>query len=446
MGGFRSALRSAWTWAIVLVAVSAWWGTRLQREHPEVFLGAAPLVGRDPTDGWQWRFGWGLVGAAAVGGTVILGTARSWWWRVRLRWLVPATGAAAGLFATLLALTDGTDGLLHGATDRTEYMVNLDIAPPAGQFLRHFVADIDQYSVHVRGHPPGFVLVLKALDNAGLDGAWPVVALSIIGTVALPIAVLVAVWAVAGHEWARRSAPLLIVAPYALWMVTSADAVYTAVGASGVALFAIGLRTRSWRACGWGSVSGTMLGSLLFLTYGGAMFVLVPAVPAIVAIRRRRPGAVPTLAGAVLAGAAVTALFAVGGFWWFDGANATRHQYWSGTAQFRPFAYFAVANLAASLIAIGPATFAGLLRMWKQRSAPAPIVTLVAGGALALLAAHASQYSRAEVERIWLLFFPWLVVAGSVLVSRAGGRLALAAVGSQAVAAIVLQAALVSKW
>ncbi|TPW09976.1 MAG: hypothetical protein FD127_3959, partial [Acidimicrobiaceae bacterium] len=175
-------------------------------------------------------------------------------------------------------------------------------------------------------------------------------------------------------------------------------------------------------------------------------FVLVPAVPAIVAIRRRRPGAVPTLAGAVLAGAAVTALFAVGGFWWFDGANATRHQYWSGTAQFRPFAYFAVANLAASLIAIGPATFAGLLRMWKQRSAPAPIVTLVAGGALALLAAHASQYSRAEVERIWLLFFPWLVVAGSVLVSRAGGRLALAAVGSQAVAAIVLQAALVSKW
>ena len=69
---------------------------------------------------------------------------------------------------------------------------------------------------------------------------------------------------------------------------------------------------------------------------------------------------------------------------------------------------------------------------------------LVAGALLALTAAHLSQYSKAEVERIWLLFFPWIAVAGGVLVA-ATARSAIW-VGAQAATAIALQAALVSKW
>lgn len=447
----RRVVSSPWAWAVLLIAVSVSWGLRLQRESPEIFLGAAPLVGRDPQHGWRWRFGWALVAAATLGAAVAFATWRGWWWRLRTRTIIPVVGLGAALFAVLLALTDGRDGLLYGAVHPTEYLANLPIMPSTGEFVRRFVDDIDRYSVHIRGHPPGFIVLLAALEAVGLGGEWPVVGLSVLGAALAPAGVLVAVWAVAGAEWVRRCAPVLIVAPYAVWMITSADAFYSAVGAWGVATCALGLRSHGVRAAAWGAASGVLLGSLLFFTYGGATFVLVPLTPTIVALRRRRPGAIPTVAAAVVAAAAVTAVWAAAGFWWFEGAAETKLQYWAGTAQFRPLAYFALANLAASLIAIGPVSFGGLVRSWTQRRRPPPIAILVCGGLLALMASHLSQYSRAEVERIWLLFFPWLVLAGGLLMARRGAepaarRRATISVSVQVVLAVVLQAALVSKW
>lgn len=67
----------------------------------------------------------GLVGAAAVAGAVLAGVVRGWWWRAWLRWVVVAAAAGAGAFATCLALTDGADGVLHGAGDDHEYVANL---------------------------------------------------------------------------------------------------------------------------------------------------------------------------------------------------------------------------------------------------------------------------------------------------------------------------------
>jgi hypothetical protein len=234
-------------------------------------------------------------------------------------------------------------------------------------------------------------------------------------------------------------------------MITSADAFYSAVGAWGVATLVLGLRSDGLRAAGWGTASGLLLGSLLFFTYGGATFVLVPLTLAIVALRRRQRGALPTIIASVVAAGAVTAAWAAAGFWWFAGAAETRRQYWAGTAQFRPFAYFALANLAVTLIAVGPATFGGLMRLWGQRRRPPAVAMVVLGGMLALMTSHLSQYSRAEVERIWLLFFPWLVVAGGLLIDRPDAgqvarRLATMTVSVQLVLAVVLQAALVSKW
>lgn len=442
---------SPWAWAVLVIAVSVTWGIHLQRETPEIFLGAAPLVGEDPEHGWAWRFSWALVAAAAVGGMVVVATIRGWWWRLRTRWIIPSVATGAALFAVLLALGDGREGLLRGAVHPTEYLANLRYMPSTGAFVQRFVDDIGRYSVHVRGHPPGFVVLLAALDSVGLDGGWPVVGLSIMGTALAPAGVLVAVWATGGVDWVRRCAPLMIVAPYALWMMTSADAFYSAFGAWGVAACVLGLRSRGIRAAAWGGTSGLLLGCLLFFTYGGATFVLVPLTASVVALRRRRPGAAPTVVAAVVVAGLVTAAWAAAGFWWFAGAAETKLQYWAGTAQFRPFAYFAVANLGATLIAVGPATFGGLLRLWERRRSPPAIAVLVSGGLLALMASHLSQYSRAEVERIWLLFFPWLALAGGLLIDRpdtgvAARRLAGAAVSAQVVLAVVLQAALDSKW
>jgi hypothetical protein len=420
--------------------VSVAWGRAYQRESPEIFLGAAPLVGRSFVDGWDWRFGWGLVAAAVVAAMVVGSVVRGWWWRTRLRWVVVSSSVGSGVFAVLLALTDGRDGVLHGAVHPSEYLANLSSAPPAGEFVRTFVERIDEYSVHVRGHPPGFVLVLKALDGIGLGGEWPTALLSVVATIAVTCGVLVTVWATADAGWVRSVAPMLIVAPYLLWMVTSADAVYAAVGAWVAAACALGLRATGWRAVVAGGVTGLLLSSLLFLTYGGVTFVLLPLT--LVVSARRAGGTARTVVAAIAVAVAVVAAFSVAGFWWFAGAAETRLQYWAGSAQFRTWTYFGIANIAVALIALGPATFAGLLRLRARQ-----VWIVVGAGLLAVAVSHLSQYSRAEVERIWLLFFPWIAVAGGALMVSASTRPRAAMwVGAQAAGAIALQAALVSKW
>ena len=435
-----------WLLAAALIAISVRLGRQLQRDSPEIFLGAAPLVGQNLRDGWDWRFGWGLVGAGIVAGAVVWSIWVGRWSTWSIRAVVAITAFVAGAFAALLALTDGRAGLLYGADHETEYLANLDIVPGAREFVRSFVSDINNYSVHVRGHPPGFLLVLDGFDAIGLVGAWPVVALSLAGTMLVPVAVLLAVRIVADDAWVRRAAPLLAFSPYALWMMTSADAVYAACGAWAVTTCLLALRASGRIAFAWGVVSGLLLGALLFMTYGGATFTIMLVVPTAVAWHRRRSSVVPAVAGVVVATIAVTAVFLTLGFWWLDGARETQRQYWAGTAQFRPFGYFMIANLAVGLISIGPVGFAGLIEFWRHRKPPPAVWPLVVGAALALLASHLSQYTRAEVERIWLLFYPWLIVAAGVSTLTSKPRVLAALVMVQAGAAIVLQAALVSKW
>ena len=422
-----------------------WWsvvnGRSHQRADVSVFLGAAPLVGRDAKDGWDWRFGWGLIGAGVVAAGVCIGCWSGWWWRVRQRWVVAAAAIGAASFAVLLALTDGLDGLRYGAEHKSEYLATLSTKPPAGEFVRTFVARLDNYSVHVRGHPPGYVLVLKSLHVVGLGGVWPVVMLSVVSAGVVAAAVLVAVRAIAGAEWMRRCAPLLVVAPYAIWMVTSADAFFTAIAALGVAAVAEGV-TRPRRQSLWfGLVAGLLLGSLLFLTYLGAIFLTVPAVVVIVAVVQRRRGALITLLGAAVTGMAVVAVFRVAGFWWFDGVTATKRQYAAGTAQFREWGYFKFGNIGAAMFAIGPLTVAGFGTLRNRR-----MWLLVGGAAAALLVSHLSQYTKAEVERIWLLFYPWLVLAAAGLVAQSRRWMTASLVAAQASCAVMLQAALVTKW
>ena len=429
-------LLAAWT-----IKVSVQRGRALQRTAPEIYLGAAPLVGRNFRDGWDWRFGWALVGAGALAAIVAAGCASGLWWRLRLRWVVLASACSAGAFATLLALTDGADGMLYSVKHPSEYSAGLDSFAPAGEFLRTFIDRIDDYSVHVRGHPPGFVLLLKAMAAVGLGGAWPEALLSVLATIVLVGAVLVTVHSVAGHEWVRRCAPFLVVAPYAIWMITSADAVYTATGATGVACAAVGLRLRGRRAAVLGLASGLVLGLLLFMTYLAALLLLVPVVVVIAGLRRREAGAWRVVGGAAFGAAAVTGAFLAGGFWWFEGMGRTRIEYWDGSARFRVWSYFGLANVAAALLALGPVTFAGLLRLRDRR------LWLLVGAALAALtASHLSQFTRGEVERIWVLFYPWIALAAGALAPPTRRWRPAALVMLQAGCAITLQAALVTKW
>lgn len=133
----------------------------------------------------------------------------------------------------------------------------------------------------------------------------------------------------------------------------------------------------------------------LFLTYGAAIFCVVPIVVAVgLTTHDRRSLAVVALTAAPDVVAVVVA-FRLAGFWWFDGLAVTRQFYRGDTAHFRPAGYFALGNLGAACIAVEPAAVPGLSRLRSRR-----LGLLVGAGALCVVVADASQYSKAEVERI----------------------------------------------
>ena len=98
--------------------------------------------------------------------------------------------------------------------------------------------------------------------------------------------------------------------------------------------------------------------------------------------------------------------FGAVGFSWFAGLAATRHEYLVGVASRRPYRYFLFADLAAFALALGPAAVVAIARLRDRR------VWLLVGAALGAIAvADLSGMSKAEVERIWLPFVPWALLA-----------------------------------
>jgi hypothetical protein len=95
----------------------------------------------------------------------------------------------------------------------------------------------------------------------------------------------------------------------------------------------------------------------------------------------------------------------------------------------------------------GPLVGAGLAVAWARRRelvvGPGRVVLLLAAAASAtVVAADASQMSRAEVERIWLPFVPWLLLACALLPERWRRRGLLL----QLVAALLVQHLLATGW
>ncbi len=422
-------------WAALIVA-SRLVGQALYADDPRVHVGNPPLVGKA-----DLHVAWWILPAAAFAATALAwGPALAA--RVSPGRLLAAVYAAAVAWPALLALGDGPRAIAAPLASRYEYLTAVPRVGSPGDFLSHFAERLPTYATHVKGHPPGMVLLLWGLDRIGLGGADAAAALVLlVGALAAPAALL-ALRDVAGVAAMRRAAPFAALAPAAVWIGTSADALFAGVGACGVALLvqATGRRDRRGDLLALGG--GLVLGALLLLTYGA---VPLGAVPLAVALWRRR------LRPLLLAGAAVAAVLgaaALAGFWWLDGLHATRELYASGVASRRPYLAFLLMNLGAFALATGPAVAVGLARLRGTTrtaraagDARAVLVWLLPAGAVAAVAlADVSGLSRGETERIWLLFVPWLLTATAVL---ARSRPWLAA---QLALALALQVGIRSPW
>lgn len=136
-------------------------------------------------------------------------------------------------------------------------------------------------------------------------------------------------------------------------------------------------------------------------------------------------------------------MFTAAGFWWFTGFGHLGVIYAESAARARPYAYFVWADLAALVLATGPAVAAGLRRLAvAPRSLPVGAAVLVGAALVAVVVADLSGMSKAEVERIWLPFGCWLVVACALLPRRhARGWLA-----AQAALALAVNHLLFTVW
>ena len=419
-------------WAAI-VAIGRWWGLRLIAQGTRLVLPTPPVLGV-PGPGLTLRLLIPIgVGAVLIAATPTVVRRLSW------RWLLVAAVCGAAVWSVSVALVDGPGGLTRGPSWNSEYGTDVPaVAAAPGHFLRTFEHEIGNYEIHVRGHPPGMVLLLAGMDRAGLHGpGWEAALVIGVGASAVAAA-LVAARELAGERVARRAAPFLVLAPAAVWIATSADAFFLGVTAWGVALLVLAIGRDGRRSDRLALAGGVILGLGLMLSYGVVLVAIIPLVVAFPS-RRWRPLALATAGAAV-----VLAGFGLLGFSWIGGLLATRHEYQVLDLQ-RPYRYFVVNNLSAWALALGPATAVALVRLRDRR-----LWMLVGGGLAAALVADLSGLSEGEVERIWLPFTIWVLLAGAVLAGGQGlaprWRAAQGWLALQAASAIVLVSLVTTQW
>jgi methylthioxylose transferase len=428
---------------VVLVAVGVlivWLvGRALTREGADLHLGGGYVLvgGLDPV-----VTGRVLLPVVVAAAGVLWGPSLAR--RLRWPWLLAGSAAGAAAWAVALALSSGWERLAEPMASKHEYLADVDRVHGLGDFLSAFVDSVpvdsaDPWVTHVSGHPPGALLAFALLDRLGLAGAgWAAVLCIAGGALAVP-AVLVTVRAIADEAAARAVAPFAVLFPGAVWIATSADALFAGVTAWGIALLALAAARESGghlRAL----AGGLLLGLSLFLSFGLAAAGLIAL--AVVLVQRGRlgwGGVVRVLAVAAVGVLVVFAVFTIGGYWWFEGITVDAQRVRDGAAyedRIAVHSYFLAANVAAAALAAGPTVIAGLAGL-RGRLLWLPLAAL---GAMAV--SDASGLVLGETERIWLPFLVWLLPATASLPARSQ-RFWLA---TSALVAIAVEVVVRSPW
>lgn len=395
--------------AVVIPAVTHW------NVHVNSF---PPLHAR-----WNPRIGPGTLPAIVVAGVAACYSIRSaaiWPWR-RLLLGSFLLGVA---WLTSLAIVDGWDGIGHILTTSYEYLQTARGVTDVSATLHEYISRIPldhphNWPVHIAGHPPGALLLFVLLVRIGLGSGLAAGAVVVLIAATTPVAVLVCLHRLGAENHARRAAPFLVTGPAAIWMAVSGDALFGAAAAWGLCLLAIAATSnRTMSTVGWSLASGLLLGYCVMLSYGLPLLGIL-ALAIMVVARSWRP--LPWTIGAA---ASVVLTFALAGFAWWEAYPVLAERYWDGIASRRPSGYWTWGNLAALCFSAGPvmgASIAASGRALCARGRAGGVRTLVIltfAAALVIATADLSGMSRAEVERIWLPFVPWLLLGTGLVGSR----------------------------
>lgn len=294
-------------------------------------------------------------------------------------------------------------------------------------YLDRFAETVKSQPVNIAGHPPGPLLLMRAI---GAETAQSLAALCIAGA-ALCAPLTYAIGRTLVSETAARTAGLVAVFTPVMLLdgVTSFDAVYAAMGAAAAALL---LSRRGWVVA---------LGAVAFAictVFSWALLGVGAAVAIAVLVRDgwRRALVVAAASGAGFLG--INAILAAG--WGYDPVGtliATETVYRNSLAQVRPYHFWVFGSPVAWGVMLGPIVLAAAVRAALRRS-PAAIAILTV-----VLIAAVAGFTKAETERIWLIFVPLACVAAAPLLTRRRLPWVLAVLGAQA---LVLQLLVETVW
>ena len=272
-------------------------------------------------------------------------------------------------------------------------------------------------AVHVAGHPPGALLVFVLLVRLGLGSDLVAGVVVTLVAATTPLAGLVTTRALGVEPHGRRALPFIVLAP-------AADLAGRLGRRHVRRRRSLGARdARRRRAAGAArrlvaALAGLVLGSTVMLSYGLPLLAFL-TIAVLLAARTWFP------AGFAVAGAsAVVLTFAALGFPWWEALPVLHERYWDGLASLRPASYWLWGNVAALMFCAGPLLGAALAATGPEtvpavrRPSQHTTGILVAAAVLTVVAADVSLMSKAEVERIWLPFVPWLLLSTAFLPER----------------------------
>lgn len=342
-----------------------------------------------------------------------------------------------------LALVDGESGLTRVMTNKDEYMVSARQITDVSAMLHEYVDRIpyshpDNWVIHLAGHPPGAVLFHIGLIRTGLGGDLAAALVIVAIAATIPLATMFTARLLGAEPLARLAAPFLVLTPSAVFLAVSGDALFAAYAAWGLAALAAAATAAGRRGLvGWGVVAGLLLGWCVMSSYG---LPLLGILCLAVLWLARSWWPLPIAAVSALA---VVLAFAALGFAWWEAYPVLVDRYWDGIAATRPASYWTWGNIGALLVSGGPLLGAGLAVAARRHTGPARTAAVLAGAAaLTIALADLSQMSKAEVERIWLPFVPWLTLSLALL----PGGWRRWGLGLQVLTALVVQHLLYTSW
>ncbi|HIV58469.1 MAG TPA: hypothetical protein H9902_10995 [Candidatus Stackebrandtia faecavium] len=393
---------------------------------------APPFLGR-------YELAWVPASMAApiVAATVLL-VARTRWAQ-RASWRRILVLAYLGSAAWLVGLAQSQpNGLTAYLTNRDGYLPQADSIGTLPELFATFGNTDSLHSSSVTGHPPGTVVMVWLLNSLPMSHTAAALVWIAFGALSVPLILSVA-RTTCGHVAARALAPVLVLAPYGIWIAVGPEGLTITVAAAGLAAanHASHHRQSGWSAAIWALVAGLLLAAATMFAYITAWFGL--SVACLYFARRRPFHNLATGLGALLPFIA----FQLAGFDWTASLLSAYEGYLSRVDDDRSVGWWIVLSLVVALFAMGPAIVASLR---KTRNTPA--WPFLIGSGAAVMFSICMGIARGGVEETWLPLFPWLMIAATAPQRPAGRPVPapLLLAGGGAVAAIILQSVLVSPW